>query len=208
MKQADDVPRPRDRAATEEGLVAAAREVLAEGGFQGFGVNAVARRAGCDKQLIYRYFGGLEGLVDAIGAGIAEDLRNRLQPLASRGRPASYREFVEHMMLGFLEVLRNDRLLQKIVAWEIADPSDLVQRLTLARSKAMTEWVAASRGALKPSASVDVAATNAVLLAGIQLLVLGGAAAGQFAGLPLTSDADWERVNDAIKAMVAAVYPG
>ncbi|HCV71491.1 MAG TPA: TetR family transcriptional regulator, partial [Agrobacterium sp.] len=54
--------RIKDRAATEKAIFEAARSLLAEEGFQGFGINAVARRAGCDKQLIYRYFGGLEGL--------------------------------------------------------------------------------------------------------------------------------------------------
>ena len=29
------------------------------------------RRAGCDKQLIYRYYGGMDGLVDAIGGELA-----------------------------------------------------------------------------------------------------------------------------------------
>ena len=58
--------RPRNRAGTERAIFIAARTLLAEEGFQGFGVNAVARRAGCDKQLIYRYYGGLNGLIDAI----------------------------------------------------------------------------------------------------------------------------------------------
>ena len=33
--------------------------------FPPFGINAVARQAGCDKVLIYRYFNGLEGLLMA-----------------------------------------------------------------------------------------------------------------------------------------------
>jgi hypothetical protein len=37
--------------------------------------------------------------------------------------------------------------------------------------------------------------------------VLNGAAAGQFAGLPLKAEADWERVRGAVKAMVGAMYP-
>ena len=142
-------PRPRDREATGKALVEAARQTLAEGGFQEFGVNAVARRAGCDKQLIYRYFGGVDGLVDAIGAEIADDLRRGLQPLAALGRPGSYRELIERMLLGFLQTLRDDPLMQKIMAWEIASPSPRVQRLTLARSRSMMIWVAESRGDLR-----------------------------------------------------------
>jgi AcrR family transcriptional regulator len=199
--------RPRDRAATEAALVKAARQVLAECGFQGLGINSVARVAGCDKQLIYRYFGGLDGLVEAIGVEIADDLRRSLQPLSALGQAGSYRELVERMMLGFLQALRGDALMQKIMAWEIAEPSEQVQRLTLARSKSMTDWVMESRGKLTPPAGVDVGATNALLLAAIQHLVLSGAAAGQFAGLPLKAEADWERVRGAVKAMVGAMYP-
>ena len=56
----------RDRAHTEEKILAALGAILAEpGGSRRIGVNAVATRAGVDKVLIYRYFGGLEGLLAA-----------------------------------------------------------------------------------------------------------------------------------------------
>lgn len=199
-------PRLRDRAATEDALIQAARDVLAEAGFQGLGINAIARRAGADKQLIYRYFGGVDGLVDAIGARIAGDLRDRLQPLSAATPPQSYRELVERMMLGFLDAVRADTLMQKVMVWEIAEPSDLVQRLTIARSKGMMAWVAEMRGDLIPPPDMDVAAANATLLAAVQHLVLSAAAVGQFAGLPLKTDTDWDRVRQVIRAMVAAIY--
>ncbi|MFO7645107.1 MAG: TetR/AcrR family transcriptional regulator, partial [Desulfosarcina sp.] len=59
--------RPRDREATRELLVDAVGKLLAEKGFTHLGVNAVARQAGVDKVLIYRYFGGLPGLIKAFG---------------------------------------------------------------------------------------------------------------------------------------------
>lgn len=57
----------RNRQLTEKRIVDAAKSLLAEEGFQAFGVNAVAARAGVDKVLIYRYFDGLEGLLKFIG---------------------------------------------------------------------------------------------------------------------------------------------
>ncbi|MFN6986979.1 MAG: TetR/AcrR family transcriptional regulator, partial [Rhizobium oryzihabitans] len=74
-----DIPekRVKDRAATEKAIFNAARSLLAEEGFQGFGINAVARRAGCDKQLIYRYFGGLDGLIEAIGEDLGSWVKDR-----------------------------------------------------------------------------------------------------------------------------------
>lgn len=57
----------RNRQQTEKRIVEAAITLLAEEGFNGFGVNAVASKAGVDKVLIYRYFSGLEGLLEFIG---------------------------------------------------------------------------------------------------------------------------------------------
>ena len=56
-------PRRRDRAATEERILTAVGEVLARDGFAAIGVNAIAKQAGVDKVLIYRYFGGLPELL-------------------------------------------------------------------------------------------------------------------------------------------------
>ena len=200
-----DAPTTRDRARTESAIVAAAREVLAAEGFQGFGINAVARRAGCDKQLIYRYFGGLDGLIDTIGAQLADWIGSSLDP-ADEAPPATYGEMSERLILRFLDALRGDALVQKIAAWEIADPSPLVARLTQARGVAMARWMARTRGDLTPPEGVDAPALNMFLIAGVQQLVLAGAAAGQFSGVSLTTEADWDRVRAAARRIIAAVY--
>ena len=196
-------PRSRDRARTEAAIVAAAREVLAAEGFQGFGINAVARAAGCDKQLIYRYFGGLEGLVEAIGADFATWLEDSLGPATPA---ASYGELSERLILGFMAALRANVLVQRIAAWEIADPSPLVARLTAARGAALARWMAKTRGDLAPPPGLDAPALNAFLIAGVQQLVLSSAAVGGFSGVPLASEADWDRVRAAAARILRAVY--
>jgi AcrR family transcriptional regulator len=198
-------PSTRDRGRTEALIRAAARDVLAETGFQGFGVNAVARRAGCDKQLIYRYFGGLEGLVDAIGADIATWLEDSLAA-GSGPPPASYALLVERLTLGFLEAFRANRLIQQIALWELSEPSPLVARLARARSTALIRWMALTRGDLAPPPGIDAPALNALLIAGLQQLALSGAATGAFAGLDLRTDPDWARVRSAAVAMIRRTY--
>ncbi len=200
-------PRPRDRARTEAALVAAARDLLAESGFQNFGINAVARRAGCDKQLIYRYFGGLDGLIDAIGGELADWIVDRLATDAAP--PASYRQLAERLIFGFMAALRADMLVQKIMTWEIADPSPMVMRLAQARSKALTGWMLRQRGDLAPPDGCDAAAVNAALIGAVQMMVLSASASGAFAGMPLRADADWQRLAAALGTMLDAVYgPG
>ena len=46
---------------TEKKLLTAVSTIIEEEGFTKLGVNHIARQAKCDKVLIYRYFGGLEG---------------------------------------------------------------------------------------------------------------------------------------------------
>jgi AcrR family transcriptional regulator len=200
------MPKTRDRGAKERSLVEAAKQVLAEGGFQEFGVNAVARRASCDKQLIYRYFGGIEGLVEAIGNELAERLRDHLVPLGAMGRPKNYAELVQRMALGLMQALREDALLLRIAAWEVSDGSPLVKSLTSARSKGMAIWVGETRGDLVPPAGIDAPAANAFIIAGVQHLVLASTSAGEFAGLPLRTENDWERVRAQVKSIVALIY--
>jgi AcrR family transcriptional regulator len=202
-----DDPRPsRDREATERRILDAARAVLAASGSEGFGINAVARQAGCDKQLIYRYFGGLGGLVDAIGKDIASWWADRLRPLEALGCPDSYAELMQRLGLGVLQALRDDPLMRQIVMWELTSNSDQVQRLARARSVALQDWMQRVRGDLVPPAGLDAAATNAVILAAIQHLVLAGTTSGGFAGVPLADEADWERMRSTFKRVISALY--
>lgn len=48
---------------TEKRLLEAVSHIIENDGFTKIGVNRIANQAGCDKVLIYRYFGGLDGLL-------------------------------------------------------------------------------------------------------------------------------------------------
>lgn len=197
----------RDRGATSARILRAAAELLAEEGFQNFGVNAVARRAGCDKQLIYRYYGGMDGLVDALGADLARWIEEKMPVEGSQGFMLTYGDLVEHMMMLFMRALRDDALTRRIIAWEVSDNSPQVRRLSEARSRALGLWIEKVRGAMPPPKGIDHFALNAMLLASVQHVVLAGATAGRFAGLELASDKDWDRVAQAVKKLVRGVYP-
>jgi AcrR family transcriptional regulator len=202
-----EAQRVRDRNATTARILKAASELLAEGGFQNFGVNAVARRAGCDKQLIYRYFGGMDGLVDAIGVALAGWVEQRMPQNGGGGFLLTYGDLVERLLLLFMEALRDDPLMKKIIAWEISENSPQVRRLSEARGKALALWIEKVRGRMQPPKGVDPSALNALLIGAVQHIVLAGEAAGRFAGIELGSARDWDRVAQSIKRLVRGVYP-
>lgn len=197
--------RGRDRSRTEESIISAARDVLVEKGFGAWGVNAIARAAGCDKQLIYRYFGGLDGLAEALGTDVARAIEEALS--AAPGPSASsYAELVAGLLETLVDVLRANPLMQRIIAWELSEPNALTQSFAQARSRALADWIARLRGDIAPPPGIDAPAINAVLIAAVQQMVLAGAATGSFAGLPLRDAAEWRRVTLAIRALVAAAY--
>jgi AcrR family transcriptional regulator len=198
--------RARDRSRTEEAILAAARDVLVDQGFGAWGVNAIARAAGCDKQLIYRYFGGLDGLAEALGTDVAGAIETALS-VAPDQPPASYAELVAGLLDRLVEVLRANPLMQRIIAWELStEPNTLTQAFAQARSRALAEWIARLRGDLAPPTGIDAPAINAVLIAAVQQIVLGSAATGNFAGLALRDNEDWDRVRLAIRSLVMAAY--
>jgi AcrR family transcriptional regulator len=205
-----DVPPPsgraRNRDDTRAAILSAAQALLADEGFSGFGVNALARRSGFDKQLIYRYFGGLDGLVDALGEALASWVATRLEPILTRNPGPGYGDLLEAVLHAYLDALRADSLMQKLVAWELSDPSPQVRRLADQRARALAELVARLRGDRQPATGLDTPALNAVLIAAVQHLVLAGAASGRFSGLALAEDADWDRVKAMLSRVVRAMH--
>ncbi len=205
MSSAPPGPRPRNRDDTRAAILAAAQALIADEGFSGFGINALARRSGFDKQLIYRYFGGLDGLVDALGEALADWVAIRLAPLISDSPGPGYDDLLEAVLHAYLDALRADSLMQKLVAWELSDPSPHVRRLADQRARALGELVARLRGDRRPAPDVDTPALNAILIAAVQHLVLAGATSGRFSGLALADEADWNRVKTTLTHVARAL---
>jgi len=198
--------RMRNRAATEQAILDAAKRLLAEEGFQNFGINAVARGAGCDKQLIYRYYGGLDGLVEAIGADLGSWVKDRIPDDTGGMFLLTYGDLMERLALLFLDALRADPLMRRIVAWEVSENSEQVRRLSEARSKALAGWIERMRGSLTPPKGIDAQAVNAMIFAAIQHVVLSATVSNQCAGLVLKTARDWEKAATALKRIVRGVY--
>lgn len=196
----------RDRVATQARILQAAKAVLAEEGFQGFGINAVARRAGCDKQLIYRYFGGQDGLMEAIGGDLGSWVKDNIPDDSGGMFLLTYGDLMERLAFLFLDALRADPLVRQIAAWELAGESEQIRKLSEARSKALLAWIDRMRGSLSAQKGIDSAVINSLILAAIQQLVLASVTSGRFAGTSLRTERDWDKVRQALKRIIHGVY--
>ncbi len=120
---------PRDATATRQTLLDAAAEAFTENGFAGARVEAIARRAGVNKALIYAYYGDKEGLYRAV-------LSSRLAaPVLSLARAADRDAFrsLEDVVRAYLRVLIEDRAFARLLAWDLLSP-DAGRRAALVES--------------------------------------------------------------------------
>ena len=200
----DSPPRSRDRAATEAAIVSAAERLLLRDGWIGLNVNTLAAEAGIDRKLVYRYFGGVEGVVERLAGHLDLWLGETLaaQPPI---QATSYRDFAREMLTGYLKALRAGPLILRLLAWELSADTPLLRRLEAARSAVLQRWTASRRPNLPLPEGVDVVALNVVFLAAVQHLALAAATRDRFAGVTL-DDAGWARIETAIDRMLLA-YP-
>jgi AcrR family transcriptional regulator len=206
MSTTPDSPiRSRDRAATEADIVAAAERLLRRDGWTGLNVNTLAAEAGVDRKLVYRYFEGVEGVVERLAGRLDLWLGQTLaaQPAT---KAASYRDFAREMLTGYLSALRANPLILRLLAWELAEDTPLLRRMEAQRSAVLQRWTASRRPDLPFPQGVDVVALNAVFLAAIQHLALGALTRDRFAGVTM-DEMGWRRIESAIDRMLEA-YPG
>ncbi len=199
--------RKRDRGATEERVLDAAAELLARDGAAALGVNALAKEAGCDKQLIYRYFGGLDGVMEALGERVAQ----RLAQALDRHRPTggSVADVNAALARALLSAYRADPLLGRLKAAEWAAPGGAFLGFARARGQVLSAWAAASRMEDAGGAQGrDAAALTALVVGAIEAAALSSAATGAMAGVPLRTEADWARIDAALERLVAAAFDG
>lgn len=192
----------RGRAASQTRLIEAAGAVLVRDGFAGFGINAVAREAGCDKQLIYRYFGGLDGLATALCAREGEALAAAMESCVPPSPASDYADLIDRLVLTYLDALTAHPAAQTLVLWELSRPTPALSGFTRARAKMLAGWIARHQGRLAAPEGIDALAVNALLIAAVHQLVLARSASR--AGRPASPQQDdaWARARAAISHLV------
>lgn len=193
--------RPRDRTETTARILAAVGNVLARDGFGAVGVNAIAREAGVDKVLIYRYFGGLPELLAAWGrSGLfwprVEDLLAQRPGLRALPLEQRYTAFFEH----FIDELRARPLTLEVLAAEVMHRNELTAILETER-EAWGKSVAALLGGPELRAQPQLRGVTLLLVAGVSYLLLRSRSIRLFGGMDIRSDAGWDELKASIRAL-------
>lgn len=110
---------------TEKNLLEAVSYIIENDGFTKIGVNRIANQAGCDKVLIYRYFGGLGGLLvewakrhDYYSFAYSEFIET-----IKSAEGKDIKQIVKDVLIRQLHYLKNNVLMQELLVWELSGHS-------------------------------------------------------------------------------------
>ncbi len=197
----------RDRSATEARILAAVGVVLARDGFARTGVNAIAKEAGVDKVLIYRYFGGLPELLKTWGASgqfwpSVDDFLGA-DPAAFLALPAAerYARFIDH----FIDGLRARPLTLEILAAEVVERTELTAILEAER-EAWGEQAGRLLGGKEFAERPELQGLTLLLIAGAQYLMLRGRKIRIFGGIDIQSDEGWAALKASVRKVAAQLF--
>lgn len=199
------VVKRRNRQMTMERILRAMGDVMAERGTEKAGINAVAERAGVNKVLIYRYFGGWNGLLEAyvhrgfflsmFNDKFMDSVPNNLTP---ENRSKAWSEYT----IQFMREFRSRKSSQELIRWEMSNgETELARRLADFRDQSYKTMVSK----LAPYSAFDPIAITSLMVAAVTHIVLTSEQRDHIGDIDLRSDAGWERLETAIRRIYSSL---
>jgi len=187
------------REETEKQILKALEDQICETGMQGVGINAIAKRANVSKELIYRYFGGLPGLL--LSWMKEQDYWTGRSGLLKAGESSDKTptELISAMLHAQIEALNNSEALREIRCWELIERNEVTAQLADRRERAARAFIDRMDGLTD---GADVPAHVSVMLAGMLYLTLRSKTESHFLGISLRTDDGWDRIHAVIDQML------
>lgn len=195
----------RNKEITKRKLVKAIGKVVAEVGFQKLGVNMVAREAGVDKKLIYRYFNGLEGLMAEFGQTVdfwpsADELLGSDKDVIPSQPP---NVLMALFFKRYLRAILNRPHTLEILAWEAIERNKLTMALEEIRAKTALEFFELMEQ--DPPEEVDLTALVMFMAAAVNFLAVRSRIHRTLGGIDLQSEAGWQRIDTVIDQLLTGI---
>lgn len=184
---------------TERQILNALEAQIKDTGMGGVGINAIAKRAGVSKELIYRYFDGMPGLMLAWmqeqdfwtgRSGLLKDEESSQLPPAT---------LILSMLHDQIEALARNETLREVRRWELIELNEVTTQLAQRRERAARSFIDRVDGLTD---EVDVPAVVSIMLAGVLYLMLRSKTESHFLGVPLRTNEGWTRLYAALEQIV------
>jgi AcrR family transcriptional regulator len=193
----------RNRAKTTQRIVEALEEVISERGLEGVGVNRIAEKANVSKVLIYRYFGGMEGLLEYyVKMGklfpiFTPSLLDQIRPLhESDIARIWYRQVIQTY-----RHFRTFKAAREILKASVMENDPIAESTARAQDEEMTRLVSQ----LSFVSGADTQAISAIILGAMTYLTIMAQNDRTMISIDLRSEEGWQRIENAIKSIYIAL---
>ncbi|WP_080053875.1 TetR/AcrR family transcriptional regulator [Spirosoma aerolatum] len=193
----------RNRAKTTQRIVEALEDVIAEYGLEGVGVNRVAEKANVSKVLIYRYFGGMEGLLEyyvkmgKLFPVFTPAVLDQIRPLhESDVARIWYRQVIQTY-----RYFRTFKAAREILKASVIENDSIASTTTRAQDEEMTRLVSQ----LSFVKGADTQAVSAVILGAMNYLTIMAQNDNTMISIDLRSEEGWQRIENAVKTIYIAL---
>jgi AcrR family transcriptional regulator len=176
--------------------------MIVRDGLSAIGVNALAREVGCDKVLIYRYFGDLDGVYEEFAA--QSDFWWALEDLVGGidTKRISFAAAVKLILRRHAGAIRSRPVTLAVLAAELDERTPLVvalEKVREQRSLALSQWIAEH---YRISNGTDFETIGMLLGVAINYLAVRARNIRVMSGVPIKSDKDWQRILNAIDKLI------
>jgi AcrR family transcriptional regulator len=191
----------------QERILASVGRIITRDGLSAMGINSLARETGCDKVLIYRYFGSLEGVYEAFAARsdfwwTTDDIvRGLADP------PVPFRDAMKTIMRRHADAIRSRPVTLAVLGAELEERTPLVVALESVRERRsvdLNQWIATH---YEIPANVDFHAIGMLLGVAINYLAVRARKIRMMSGVPIKSERDWSRLLAAVDSLIDGVIP-
>jgi AcrR family transcriptional regulator len=197
----------KNKEQTKTRILEAVDYILSEEGYQALGINSIAKQAGVGKALIYRYFGGLDGIIKAYGDTdqfwpSAHEIRGMSRQDFSA---LSLRERTKCIFRNFRSALEKRPNTVAIYAWEIVEKNDVIKTLIAERTESSLDVVKEMLGQHKKAYSEYDYEMIVLLGAALLHLTIREHMESPFAGFDLKDSKTWDRIEGALDTLFSGL---
>lgn len=190
---------------TEKRLLEAVSQIIENDGFTKIGVNRIANQAGCDKVLIYRYFGGLDGLLvewakrhDYYSFAYSEFINT-----IKRAESKDIKQIVKNVFMRQLYHLKDNVLMQELLVWELSGHSSFKgiieerERIGYKLQKELNRVL---------NTDSDNSMSIAIIVSAINYIVLFTRQYHKINGIDFSKPEAWDRMKSTISRYVDFIF--
>lgn len=187
----------KDRAITEHRILEAVDRIVATKGFERVGVNAVAQEAGVSKMLIYRYFGGRDGLL--VRYILQGDFWSNVE--VTFDKKESLRENLKSLFKQQILQLRENISLRRLLRWELITQNSSTDFL-FERREAKGYAIIGQICKITQASREEVASLSAILSAALSYLALMSERYPKYSDLELQKATGWQTIEMGIELII------